>query len=359
MLKGSRKYLAVLIFTVGCVGFASVLRWFMGQTLQYEPFVVFLVAVVASSWYGGLWAGLLATALGTYVGYELFTGPPNVVTTLIDETNAGLFVAAGVLISALMALRARAVRQAQHTVVVLRRLAHELTQTEARQQREMAQRLHDELQQLLVASKMQVARLAKAPSTGQIESVRMTLDDLLSQAIAFTRTLTSALSPPVLYQLGLPAALQWLADQMASQYQLRVELDAPPYADVPDDELRLFVFRAVRELLINVAKHAHAEHARVVLRREGPDLRVTVEDHGVGYDVAATEKAAMPPGFGLFSIRQRLEVLGGHIHAESHPGQGTRTTFVLPCPVAQPAATSSGRTTPGDGSCAQPVVNLS
>ena len=98
-----------------------------------------------------------------------------------------------------------------------------------------------------------------------------------------------------------------------------------------DNEARVLLFRAVRELLFNVLKHAQASCARVCLHRDGEHLQVIVEDNGVGF---APDKLGPPSGkiegFGLFSIRERLNYFGGRMEIESTPGEVTRVILTFP-----------------------------
>ena len=96
------------------------------------------------------------------------------------------------------------------------------------------------------------------------------------------------------------------------------------------EEMQSTIFRVVRELLVNVSKHARTGKARIAVQREGDTIRVTVEDEGVGFDVARLGMPSSSGGFGLYSIRQRIEYLGGSVSVASTPGSGTRTTILAP-----------------------------
>lgn len=140
--------------------------------------------------------------------------------------------------------------------------------------------------------------------------------------------MTFELSPPVLYELGLEAALEWLAEQFQKRHRIPCELKDDGRAKPLGDDVRAMLFRAANELLLNVAKHAHAHAARVSVRRLAQEVRVTVEDDGVGFDTS--EARARSRGFGLFNIRERLEQIGGHVEIKSGPGRGTRVTIAAP-----------------------------
>ena len=164
---------------------------------------------------------------------------------------------------------------------------------------------------------------------GQLDEVR----DLISSAIQETRTLTFELSLPVLYEIGLKPALEWMAEQFHRKYGLQVMIDGDGcdgYLDVPD---RVFLFQAIRELCFNVVKHAQATWAKVSIHREGDAgiIRCDVVDDGVGFDVKKhTQTADAEMGFGLFRIREQLRQYGGSLTLETNPGSGTRVVLRFP-----------------------------
>lgn len=221
----------------------------------------------------------------------------------------------------------------------LRAMASDLTITEQRERRRLAAELHDYLAQLLVACKMKTRFLAPSASADG-EAVIAEVNDLLEQSIKYTRTLIAELSPTILYEAGLVTAVHWLAEQM-QRHGLRVEVEDGDNAGVqmPDDQAVL-VFQTIRELLINVAKHAMVNEAKVILDQTTPgELKVTVSDRGVGFDAVAAEGPAAVGKYGLFSIRERLEALGGRFELQSEPGQGTQATLVVPLPLVEAAPT--------------------
>lgn len=195
----------------------------------------------------------------------------------------------------------------------LRRLTAELTLAEQRERRRLAQVLHDHLQQLLVAARLKVSIVRRRLDPGNEEPSVPQLDELLQRAIEESRSLTVELSPPVLYEAGLVAALEWLAGQMEVKHALHVDviahLDCVPIAE----DVRVILFQAVRELLFNVVKHAQTTLARIELRGERDGLvEIVVADGGAGFDAANRQTPETTSGgFGLFSIRERLELMGG------------------------------------------------
>jgi PAS domain S-box-containing protein len=220
---------------------------------------------------------------------------------------------------------------AEQRAAQLRVLAAELTEAEEQERRRLAKILHDHLQQLLVAARIKTAVLRRRAEDDNFLRTLEQIDDVLNQAITESRSLTVELSPPVLYDAGLAAGLDWLARQIEEKHGLRVEVDADPEAEPTDESTRVFLFQTVRELLLNVVKHAQTDLAHVELKPLEEDrLRLIVADAGVGFELSALESQGMSGGFGLFSIRERLELLGGHLAVEASPGGGTRMTVDIP-----------------------------
>jgi signal transduction histidine kinase len=142
----------------------------------------------------------------------------------------------------------------------------------------------------------------------------------------------------VLYDLGLPAAVAWLGDQLADQHHLKVTVEADePFAPL-EDEVAGLLFRAVRELLTNVVKHAKATEASVSLHRVGRQLTVVVEDAGAGFDLSRLNDYEATSSFGLFSVREQVTRLGGEFDARSRPGGGTSITLRVPVDARRPVA---------------------
>jgi len=217
----------------------------------------------------------------------------------------------------------------------LRALTGELALSEQRERSRLAKILHDHLQQLLVAAKFRVTILGR---TGDdvLKQAGKEVEELIDESIAASRSLTAELSPPILNEAGLNAGLQWLARRMADTQGLFVNLELAESGPLPED-IKVLLFESVRELLLNVVKHANTRSAMVNLRRFDRSLQVTVSDEGAGFDPTTMPAAGKEGGgFGLFSIRERLGLMGGTFEMESIPGQGSRV--VLSVPVAPSAA---------------------
>lgn len=220
--------------------------------------------------------------------------------------------------------------EAEHRTEQLRLLAAQFTQIENRERRRLAVLLHDHLQQLLVGSRMKIGLLRQQVKTLPVSSSLAEAAEMIDEAIAVSRSLSVELSPPILYEAGLSAGLDWLAEQMEIKHGLHVDVEVD---DEPDDkDIRIFLFQCIRELLFNVVKHSKTLKAGVAVRRLDDDLiQITVSDEGVGFDPSVLSRLwAMGESFGLHSIRERLNLLGGSMEIASEPGRGTKATLVAP-----------------------------
>ena len=210
----------------------------------------------------------------------------------------------------------------------LRSMASELSLTEERERRRLATELHDHVGQILALAQIKLGAVRESAGNalvGPMDEIRQ----LVEQTIQYTRSVTFELSPPILYDLGFEAAVEWLAEMMQEQHGLRIQVQAAKGPKLLNDEIRVLLFQAVRELLVNVIKHAQASQVRISIGREAKNMFIKVEDNGVGLPVSLDAPLA-GRGFGLFSIRERLKYMGGHLEAESEPGQGTRVTLTVP-----------------------------
>ncbi|HSL04924.1 MAG TPA: PAS domain S-box protein, partial [Nitrospiraceae bacterium] len=214
----------------------------------------------------------------------------------------------------------------------LRALGTELNLTEQRQRKRLAREMHDNLAQWLVICCLNLGRVQQtdlSPTTSQI--IKET-EEMLDKALDYSRTLMTELSPPVLQEHGLPAGLTWLGEQM-QRHGLTVTVDVGTRADLmlPDD-CTMLLFQSVRELMMNVLKHAESKEVAVRLFESDGDLCIEVRDEGVGFDLAESLASAMSMSsqFGLLSIRERMKALGGRFDLKSSPGVGTTAILVLP-----------------------------
>jgi PAS domain S-box-containing protein len=209
----------------------------------------------------------------------------------------------------------------------LQALAVELIEAEEQERRRIAELLHDDLQQILAAARMQ---LMAACQTLPPESMLENVDQLLKESIKKSRRLSHELSPAVLHHSGLVAALKWLAQQMYDQFGLQVRMEADAAREFESVPLKVFMFRAVQELLFNVVKHAGVKDARVVLSGSDDRMIITVSDQGRGFDPGTLDSTTVTAGFGLLSLRERTNYIGGRLVIESAPEKGSRFTLAVP-----------------------------
>lgn len=213
----------------------------------------------------------------------------------------------------------------------LRQLSAQLTLTEERERRLLAQELHDNLGQLLAVIKIKLTSLV----VGSLDASIHQIVELVDNAEQSARAITLELSPPILHALGLVAALEWLADEMAKVYGIRVHFDVERAPKPLVSEIQAMLYRSVRELLINVARHAHATDADLYCRCDGNRLTLVVSDEGCGFDPTGLEDGWPGQGaFGLNSIRERVTNIGGKMEIDSSPGKGTSVTLTVPCSIA-------------------------
>ena len=218
----------------------------------------------------------------------------------------------------------------------LRHLSSELLQTEERERRRIATEIHDRIGQSLAVNKIQLGSLQAEIDSQDLKTKIEYIRELLSQTIRDTRTLTFELSPPVLYELGLQAALEWLAEIVRKQSGLKVDVAGDGSDQRLDAEKRVLLFRICRELLFNVVKHAGANRARLSLRGDGAAIMVKISDDGTGFDPDLLRAGYDPfkRGFGLFSIREQLQHHGGMFEVDPTPGCGSVLTIVMPLTIA-------------------------
>ncbi len=210
----------------------------------------------------------------------------------------------------------------------LRALASELSLVEQRERTRMAGVLHDDLQQLLVGIKLQLACLQRGAEPAVMRSAAE-LEELVDRSVNVTRSLSSELNPPFLAE-GIGSALEWLARSMGERYRLDARVVRPEVLPHISERFQGMLFHAVRELLFNVVKHAKASEAIVRIDTKDGALSILVADNGVGFDPTGLGKGRTSGSLGVFSIRQRMDLLGGTLEVDSAPHRGTRMTLLVP-----------------------------
>jgi PAS domain S-box-containing protein len=213
----------------------------------------------------------------------------------------------------------------------LQSLASELSLVEERERRSIATDLHDQIGQTLSVIKMRCFELRdnlEMPElVRQIDEIRK----LVKQTIQDTRSLTFELSPPVLYELGLVAAIDWLAEQFQLKHSLKITVETDKKPKPLNQDIEVVMFRSVRELLVNIVKHARAKKVKITIRVNKKNLRIRVTDDGIGFNPETTAtRAYKDQQFGLFNITERIRHLGGRLEVDSQKYKGTMVTLVAP-----------------------------
>ena len=219
----------------------------------------------------------------------------------------------------------------------VRSLSAALALAERSERRRLSFLLHDDLQQILFGLEMKFQLLLQQTlaTEGEISKERVQrelrdLGDTLLQAIQVTRTLSVELNPPLEHDSGVEPALQWIAGHMKQQYGLDVELEVEEDLRMPNVDMRALMVQLVRELLFNVVKHSGGLKARLQATSTLTDcITIVVEDQGEGFDAEAIS-GGEPGGLGLFSIRERVLIVGGSVDISSTTGKGTTITVTLP-----------------------------
>lgn len=215
----------------------------------------------------------------------------------------------------------------------LKSLASELVLLEERERRVIAVDLHDNVAQLLALSKIKLQSLEASLESDDHKAELDEVCNIISTSIGQMETLMFDLSNVLLHEVGLVAAIdEWLEEKIVNDHGIKAQLEHNGNIKELDEDKCILLFRSVKELLMNVVKHADAKNVLVSIRQVDGQTHVSVEDDGIGFEVshASEVSAGIAKGFGLFSIRDRMEQFGGHIDIDSQRNMGTRVTLVLP-----------------------------
>jgi two-component system sensor histidine kinase UhpB len=215
----------------------------------------------------------------------------------------------------------------------LRALTAELQLVEERERRQIAQDLHDSIGQILAFSGRELKTLQKSLPDKTAKSLQE-ITSQLDGAVEQVRTLSFDLSPSTLYDLGFEVAVEDLVDRISIERKIRCHFKNCQSPKPLADDVKVLLYRSVRELLINAAKHANAGLVKVSLLRSSSDIYIKVEDDGQGFNVSVLNGSSKKArGFGIFSIRERLKHIGGYLKIESTEGKGTSAILVAPLDI--------------------------
>ena len=224
---------------------------------------------------------------------------------------------------------------------MLRNQASQLSLAEERERRRIATNLHDNIIQGLALS---MIRLDLLRESGDVKDVRLLneVSETIMHTIEDMRDMTFDISSPTLYRFGLSAAVDELLDDLLKRrHSIDYEFNDDQQEKPLDDDVRVLLFQSVRELLINIIKHADAHKVWVSIERVGDSIFISIKDDGVGFEVDNMHlNVHRAGGFGLFNIRERLDYTGGGIEIHSQPGKGSR--FVLTAPLRSATGSFKG-----------------
>ena len=226
----------------------------------------------------------------------------------------------------------RRTEQLRDRTTQLRAMAGMLIQAEERERTRISRVIHDHLQQMLMGALLNLRMMRIKEHHPELAEDFASVESMLKEAIQTAQSLTAELSPAVLHQHGLAAALHWLRPWCMEKFKLEVDVTAEDDID-PSPEVSVTLFLCVRELLFNVVKHAGVKAAAIRMWRDAPDrkLKIEVSDQGAGFDpMAAMKHEGTTGGMGLFNSRERIAMLGGGFESDSTPGSGSRFTLWVP-----------------------------
>jgi PAS domain S-box-containing protein len=228
--------------------------------------------------------------------------------------------------------RKRAERRILDDQEQLRALTAELLKVEEAERRKIAGELHDSVGQILAFLKIELGDMQRSGLPKESVTTIRHLREQVERAIEQTRNLTFEMSPPELYTLGLVPALEELAHRFSDERGLPCSIDVGDDSYSLNDQVKILLYRSVRELLINAAKHARAQSVQIAINRAGDNIQIVIEDDGIGFDTSRLDRSRRmkTPGFGLFSISERLGQMGGKLEINSRKGKGTKITLTAP-----------------------------
>ena len=212
----------------------------------------------------------------------------------------------------------------------LQTLGAELILAEERERRRLSNDLYSHIGQNLILTQIRLKSLRAVLSDRDHVAAAEELINLVADLISSTRSLAMELSPPILYDIGLEAAVDWLVEHFQTDQGFRIDFAHDPAPNTLPLNLRILLFRAVRELLLNVIKHAGVGWAKVTIRRRPGEIEIKVSDDGVGFDPAAAEVSGQVEGVGLFGLKERIKALKGALEILSRPGEGTVIWLSVP-----------------------------
>ncbi len=267
------------------------------------------------------------------------TGQPEYFIVLVEDISARKRVEEALheLTTTLESKVAQRTAELKHRAIQLQKLTLDMSEAEDRERGRLAEILHDDLQQVLAAAKFQLGLLrSRVKHDASLQVPVAQIDQMLRDAIGKSRNLSHELSPGVLHHDDFAETLRWLASQVQAKHGLVVHVHTHGPVRLQSDAIKAFLYKTAQEMLFNVVKHARVNEARIRVRQCGRCICLSVSDRGRGFDPQELGEAA---GFGLLSIRERIELLGGRMNIKSAKGKGS--TFFIVVPESETAGTGS------------------
>ena len=212
----------------------------------------------------------------------------------------------------------------------LRSLASELSKTEEQERQRIASYLHDHISQSLAALRINIDELKEIKDCKLISEKAGHIQSMLGKILEDSRTLTFDLSPPILHELGFEPAVEWIVEKMSEDFNVPINFENDAHPKPVERDIGMFLYRSTKECLNNAVKHAQAHSIKVTIIKEDDGVTLTIKDDGIGFDTSKLKSLTDPVGFGLFSIRERIEYIGGNLLIESESGKGTRIIMSVP-----------------------------
>nr|NQU92100.1 PAS domain S-box protein [Bacteroidota bacterium] len=212
----------------------------------------------------------------------------------------------------------------------LKNLNSELTIAEEKERKKIAEYIHDSIGQTLSIANLKLSSLLNLDLMPKSQRIIQESSDLINNAIVESRTLTYDLSPPVLYEFGLIAAIKWKLDQISKKFGIKTRFQSSEESFEIDNDVRILLYRIICELLNNVIKHAEADLIKIELSRDQDKIFVCVIDNGKGFNFNSKARLTDHGGFGLFSINERLDSIQGSMVIESKPKKGMKARIIFP-----------------------------
>ncbi len=221
----------------------------------------------------------------------------------------------------------------------MKKISFDLVWAEEKERERIAAELHDQVSQSLLLAKMKLDAVVDHVAAESCFDSAESASSLLEESIHNIRSLTFRMRPPILDTAGIETTLQWLCSSIRQDYGLRIDFVSDGHSRRLSPEVRYSLYQAIRELLLNVAKHAKTETAELRIKSSGNTFELKVIDNGIGFnDIAGSLKHVHKGGYGLYNVKQRIERLNGSVVIDSNTGRGTVITVTVPFISKEPGA---------------------